>query len=159
MLAIVIKNVKYQAYKLKLSKCFIDEDQKDLEQELFCEVWPYLDRYNKDKSSFNTFVAKLTENSARNLLQKRLCAKRDISNYISIDDAELFLDEVERHADIDYMISTLPQKWQDICEQLKFFGLSEVAMMNNISRTTLNSIIRKIRIKLSPIYYKHKKKI
>jgi RNA polymerase sigma factor (sigma-70 family) len=159
MLAIVIKNVKYQAYRLKLSRCFIDEAQKDLEQELFCEIWPYLDRYDKAKSSFNTFVAKLAENRANNLLQKQLCMKRDISNYIIFDAAELIFDEVAKRIDIDHMISTLPKKWQDICEQLKFFGLSEVAKMNNMSRTTLNSIIRKIRIKLSPIYYKSKKKI
>ena len=34
---IVIKNVKYQAYRLKLAKCFINEAHEDLEQELFCE--------------------------------------------------------------------------------------------------------------------------
>ncbi|WP_265036341.1 sigma-70 family RNA polymerase sigma factor [Wolbachia endosymbiont (group A) of Anomoia purmunda] len=155
---IVIKNVKYQAYRLKLAKCFINEAHEDLEQELFCEIWPCLDQYDEDKSSFNTFVARLTENKAINLLKKQRCAKRDINNYISIDVTELLESEITKRIDVDYMISVLPKEWQNICEQLKFFNLHEVAKINNVSRTTLNNIIKKIRAKLSPIYYAGKKK-
>lgn len=157
-IAIIVKNVKYQAYRLKFAKCFIDENHEDLEQELFCEIWPYLDQYDEDKSSFNTFVARLTENKAINLLKKQRCAKRDINNYINIDVTELFEREITKRIDVDYMISILPKKWQNICEQLKFFNLHVVAKMNNVSRTTLNNIIKKIRTKLSPIYYEGKKK-
>ncbi|BET27965.1 hypothetical protein wCauATS_01670 [Wolbachia pipientis] len=157
-IAIIVKNVKYQAYRLKLAKCFIDENNEDLEQELFCEIWPCLDQYDEDKSSFNTFVARLTENKAINMLKKQQCAKRNINNHISIDVTELFESEITKRIDVDYMISVLPKKWQNICEQLKFFNLHEVAKMNNVSRTTLNNIIKKIRAKLSPIYYEGKKK-
>ncbi|WP_265042080.1 sigma-70 family RNA polymerase sigma factor [Wolbachia endosymbiont (group B) of Melanostoma mellinum] len=157
-IAIIVKNVKYQAYRLKLAKCFIDENNEDLEQELFCEIWPCLDQYDEDKSSFNTFVARLTENKAINMLKKQQCAKRNINNYISIDVTDLFEGEITKRIDVDYMISVLPKEWQNICEQLKFFNLHEVAKMNNVSRTTLNNIIKKIRAKLSPIYYEGKKK-
>ena len=89
---------------------------------------------------------------------RELCIKRNINNYINIEKTEAFEDEVAKRTDVDYMISTLPRKMQRICEQLKYFNLYEVAKMNNISRTTLNTMVRKIRIKLSSIYYKGKKK-
>jgi len=156
---IIVKNIKYQAYRLKLSKCFIYEAREDLEQELFCEVWLYLDKYDKSKGSFSAFVAKLTEHRANNLLNKQLCMKRNINNYINIETEEFFAGDVEKHIDVDYMISTLPKKWHKICEQLKYFNLYEVAKINNISRTTLNNIISKIRKQLSPTYYQDKKRI
>lgn len=155
----IVKNVKYQARRLKLSKCFTHETREDLEQELFCEVWPYLDKYDENKGSFSAFVRKLTEHRANNLLNKQLCMKRDINNYVNIEKEECFADDIEKRADVDYMISILPSKWQKICEQLKHFNLCEVAKMNNISRTTLNNIILKIRKQLSPLYYQGKKKI
>ncbi|MDN5248417.1 MAG: sigma-70 family RNA polymerase sigma factor [Wolbachia endosymbiont of Tyrophagus putrescentiae] len=156
---IVVQNIKYQVKRLKLFECFTHETFVDLEQELFCEIWPYLYRYDESKGSLNTFVARLAERRANNLLEKQLCIKRNIKNYIDIEEIEAFEDEAAKRTDVDYMISTLPRKMQEICEQLKCFNLYEVAKMNNISRTTLNTIIRKIRIKLSPIYYKGKKKI
>lgn len=155
---IVVQNIRYQARRLKLFECFTHETHEDLEQELFCEIWTYLDRYDESKGSFNTFVARLTERRANNLLEKQLCIKHNINNYINIEKTEAFEDEVAKRTDVDYMISTLPRKMQKICEQLKYFNLYEVAKMNNISRTTLNTMVRKIRIKLSSIYYKGKKK-
>ncbi|WP_425383680.1 sigma-70 family RNA polymerase sigma factor [Wolbachia endosymbiont (group A) of Microdon myrmicae] len=155
---IVVQNIQYQVKRLKFFECFAHETHEDLEQELFCEIWTYLDRYDESKGSFNTFVARLTERRANNLLEKQLCIKRNINNYINIEKTEAFEDEVAKRTDVDYMISTLPRKMQKICEQLKYFNLYEVAKMNNISRTTLNTMIRKIRIKLSSIYYKGKKK-
>ncbi|WP_065106761.1 sigma-70 RNA polymerase sigma factor region 4 domain-containing protein [Wolbachia endosymbiont of Nomada ferruginata] len=152
--AIVVQNIRYQAKRLKLFECFAHETHEDLEQELFCEI----DRYDESKGSFNTFVARLTERRANNLLEKQLCIKRNINNYVNIEKTEAFEDEVAKRTDVDYMISTLPRKMQKICEQLKYFNLYEVAKMNNISRTTLNTMVRKIRIKLSSIYYKSKKK-
>lgn len=156
--AIVVQNIRYQAKRLKLFECFAHETHEDLEQELFCEIWTYLYRYDESKGSFNTFVARLTERRANNLLEKQLCIKRNINNYINIEKTEAFEDEVAKRTDVDYMISMLPRKMQKICEQLKYFNLYEVAKMNNISRTTLNTMIRKIRTKLSSIYYKGKKK-
>lgn len=157
-LTIVIKNIKYQAYRLKLFQCFADETHEDLEQELFCQIWLYLDKYDEHRSSFSTFVAKLTEHRANNLLARQSCIKRDISNYVSVETAQQFEDDIAKCTDVDYMISTLPKKWQEICEQLKHFNRYEVAEMNGISRTTLNKIIKKIRTKLSPIYYQGIKK-
>ncbi len=49
--------------------------------------------------------------------------------------------------DVGDIIAKLPKKWQDLCQQLKFFNLVEVAKMNNMSRTSLYSILRKIRTK------------
>lgn len=155
---IVVQNIQYQVKRLKFFECFAHETHQDLEQELFCEIWTYLDRYDESKGSFNTFVARLTERRANNLLEKQLCIKRNINNYINIEKIEAFEDEVAKRTDVDYMISMLPIKMQKICEQLKYFNLYEVAKMNNISRTTLNTMIRKIRTKLSSIYYKGKKK-
>lgn len=160
---VIIRNVRYQAKRLKLSKCFSHETREDLEQELFCEVWTYLNQYDQERGKFSTFVAKLTEHRANNLLQKQLCIKRsnhtdDLSNVEQIMATESFEDKVAVRIDVDYMISTLPEKLQTICQQLKFFNLSEVAQMNNISRATLNRTIERIRKKLAPIYNKNKKK-
>ncbi|MFP3026886.1 MAG: sigma factor, partial [Wolbachia sp.] len=82
---IVVQNIRYQAKRLKLFECFAHETHKDLEQELFYEVWTYLDRYDESKGSFNTFVARLTERRANNLLEKQLCMKRNINNYVNIE--------------------------------------------------------------------------
>lgn len=160
---IIIRNIRYQAKRLKLSKCFSHETREDLEQELFCEVWTYLNQYDQEKGKFSTFVAKLAEHRANNLLKKQLCVKRgnqadDISNVEQVMATESFETKVATRIDVDYMISTLPEKLQAICQQLKFFNLSEVAQMNNISRSTLTRTIEKIGKKLAPIYNKNKKK-
>ncbi|NSX83941.1 sigma-70 family RNA polymerase sigma factor, partial [Wolbachia endosymbiont of Atemnus politus] len=69
-----------------------------------------------------------------------------------------FEDETILRVDVEQIISKLPKKQRILCEQLKHKSIAEVAEMNNISRTTLHNIIKKMRPKFPPIYGKKAQK-
>lgn len=69
-----------------------------------------------------------------------------------------FEDETILRIDVEQIISKLPKKWQVLCEQLKHHSIAEVADMNNMSRTTLYNIFKKMRSKFAPVYGKKHKK-
>ena len=76
--SIVVKWIKYYSRSLNKNRYFINESLEDIEQELFCEVWPCLNQYDETRSSFSTFVAQLTKSRANNLLLKRKCIKHSM---------------------------------------------------------------------------------
>ncbi len=46
----IVKHVRFQASRLKSKSCFINESLEDIEQELFCQVWQYLNQHDEKRS-------------------------------------------------------------------------------------------------------------
>ncbi|MGL9717279.1 MAG: sigma-70 family RNA polymerase sigma factor [Wolbachia sp.] len=152
---IIVKNVKYRAKCVKRYRCFAHDSLCDIEQELFCSIWPSINKYRKDKGCFAAYVSQLTKCRSINLINKRLCIKRGgRAGILFIDSTTLdnmigkkcfSENEITTQIDIEDVISKLPEKWQIICEQLKTLNVKEVAKVNEMSRTTIYSILKKIK--------------
>ncbi|WP_353275764.1 RNA polymerase sigma factor [Wolbachia endosymbiont (group A) of Pipizella viduata] len=146
---IIVKYIKYYASCLNHVGCFIHESLEDIELELFCEVWPDLNRYDETRSSFNTFVANLTKYRARDLLRSQLRAKHQIDFGIDDDipDCKYLESDMMVYIDVKNIISKLPKSHRDLCELLKVFTITEVSKITGIPKTTVYNILRQIRDK------------
>ncbi|WCR59252.1 MAG: hypothetical protein PG978_000688 [Wolbachia endosymbiont of Ctenocephalides felis wCfeF] len=144
---VVVKYIRYYANYLNRTGYFTHGSLEDIELELFCEVWPYLNQYDETRSSFNTFVANLTKCRALNLLRNQLCAKRQVNFIIDDDipDCRCFESDMMVHIDVDNIISKLPKSHSDLCELLKVFTITEVSKITGIPKTTIYNILRQIR--------------
>ncbi|WP_265022340.1 MULTISPECIES: sigma-70 family RNA polymerase sigma factor [unclassified Wolbachia] len=144
---IIVKYVTFHASSLKSKSCFINESLEDIEQELFYQVWQYLDQYDEKRSSFNTFIARLTNHRARNMLRDQLRLKRniifdDISDDIQ-DSSNLETEAIIR-TDINSIISTLSKRDRNLCELLKTLTVSEVSAMTKVSKASIYRVLDKI---------------
>ncbi|WP_168464776.1 sigma-70 family RNA polymerase sigma factor [Wolbachia endosymbiont of Ctenocephalides felis wCfeT] len=147
----VIRWVKYYANRLNYNRYFINESLEDIEQELFCEVWPRLNQYDETRGSFGTFVAQLTRSCANNLLLKRKRTECFIEFDVDDDipDHRCFEHDTAARFDVDYIFATLLEPERSICELLKSFTATEVAKITGMPRTTIYNILKQIRDKFS----------
>ncbi|WP_341810099.1 sigma-70 family RNA polymerase sigma factor [Wolbachia endosymbiont (group A) of Apotomis capreana] len=145
----IIKYVKYHALKLKSKSCFADESLEDIEQELICQIWPYLSHYDETRSSFNTFIDRLVNSRARNLLHKHQCMKYSMVFGLddNIPDYKHFEDEVSLYFDMADIISTLPENWKNLCILLNDFTVAEVAEITGIPLSSVYYILKQMRNK------------
>ncbi|APR99009.1 RNA polymerase sigma factor [Wolbachia endosymbiont of Folsomia candida] len=148
---IIVKYVRYHAYYLKYINYFAHESLEDIEQELFCEVLPFLDQYDEKRSSYNTFIAKVTQCRARNLLRSQSSAKHQITFGVddSLPDCKHLESGMIARIDVSEMMSRLPKSYRNICELLKIFNISEISKMTGIPKTTIYNVIRQIRSRFS----------
>ncbi|APR98649.1 RNA polymerase sigma factor [Wolbachia endosymbiont of Folsomia candida] len=152
---IIVRYVRYYAKCIKRLKCFAHESIEDVEQELFCMIWPTVEKYDEAKSSFPTFVCQLVKCRAINLIRKQSCKKRGGKEGVSyidpdvldgmIDERYHFSDEVADRIDADYVISTLPPEWQTLCKQLEVLSIPEAAEVNQMSRTTVYNTLDRVK--------------
>ncbi|MFT0820043.1 MULTISPECIES: RNA polymerase sigma factor [Wolbachia] len=148
----IVKHVRFQASRLKSKNCFINESLEDIEQELFCQVWQYLNQHDEKRSSFSTFVARLANYCARNMLRNQLCLKRNITfDDINDDIPDHRNSEIEAiiRNDINNIISTLSEKDSNLCQLLKVFTITEASVITKIPKTTIYRTLKRIRDKFS----------
>lgn len=151
----VVRYVRYYAKCIKRLKCFTHESIEDIEQELFCMIWPTVKKYDETKSSFPTFVSQLVKCRTINLIKKQSCKKRGGREGISYIDSEAldgivderyhFADEVADRIDANYVISILPEEWQTLCKQLEVLSIPEAAEINEIPKTTVYNTLDRIK--------------
>lgn len=150
----IVKNVVFQAYNLKSHSCFINESIEDLEQKLCFLVWQGLDQYDEKRSNFNTFIARLTDYCAREMLRSQQCLKRNIP-FEEIDENIPGYMDLEKEAiirtDISNIISSLPKRESNLCELLKTFTITEASVISKIPKTTVYRILERIRHKFSSL--------
>lgn len=148
---IIVKYVKYYAGYLKRINYFTHESLEDVEQELFCEILPYLDQYDEEKSSYSTFIAKVAQCRARNLLRNHSYSKHRITFGVDEDlpDCKYLESEMIARIDASEMISKLPKSYQNICELLKTLNISEVSKITGIPKTTIYNVIKQVRSRFS----------
>ena len=85
-----IKNIKYRSSWAKIFQCFADETHEDFGQELFCQIWVYLNNYDESKSSFCIFLYNrsthvLTQYIIISLDQNLMCSTRFQSLLVYLD--------------------------------------------------------------------------
>ncbi|MDG7056576.1 MAG: sigma-70 family RNA polymerase sigma factor [Wolbachia endosymbiont of Penenirmus auritus] len=149
--------IKFYARYYKSLKCFADQDIEDIEQDLFCKFFSCLDQYDKTKGSLSTFTKQVIKNHINNLVRDHSRNTPNLENYMQ-QESYCFEDEAILRVDVEQIISKLPKKQRILFEQLKHKSIAEVAEMNNMSRTTLHNIIKRVRPKFAPIYGKKHKK-
>ncbi|MBC6686505.1 sigma-70 family RNA polymerase sigma factor [Wolbachia pipientis] len=150
----VVNLIKFYA---KCYKSLTDQDIEDIEQDLFCEFLSCIDQYDKTKGSLSTFAKQVVKNRINNLVRKHSRTTPKLENNVQ-QESYCFEDESILRIDVEQIISKLPKKWQVLCEQLKHHSIAEVADMNNMSRTTLYNILKKMRSKFASLYEKKYKK-
>lgn len=142
----IIKQLKYHAWRLKQLKCFELHDIEDIEQDLLIEIYSSISKFDKAKSSLNTFINNVIKRRSNNLISKELCIKRN-GKTISLDqednNGQSIIDYLtdnhsfEDSVDINRIINQLPQSLKKLCEQLKLFTITEVSQMSNRSRASI----------------------
>ncbi|WCR54378.1 MAG: hypothetical protein PG981_001400 [Wolbachia endosymbiont of Ctenocephalides orientis wCori] len=144
---IIVKYVKHYANYLKSINYFTHESLEDIEQELLCEIWPRLDQYNKKKSSYSTFVAKVTQSCARNLSRNHSYSRHRVTFCIDDDlpDCKYLESEMISRVDVNEIISRLTKSYRNIFELLKIFNISEVSKITGVPKTTIYNIIKHVR--------------
>lgn len=147
----VIKYAKYHAFQLQSTGYFDDEIIEDTEQELLSLIWPYLSQYDETRSSFNTFVSRLANSRARNLLRKRQFMKYSMVFGLddNISDHKHLENEVAMRFDVADIILTLSQTRRDLCELLEDFTIAEVAEITGIPKSSVYYILKQMRNEFS----------
>jgi len=165
-----VKIIKRKAKQLAGHSGFNESDRQDIEQELALHVWRRLPMEDPSRASRHTFVARVIENYAKNLIASRKAASRDYrSNAFSLDeeveqengtrvprgdlvDQEDYIVKTGRaHRDPDLavdlqeVLDRLPAEHRDICLKLAAATVAEVAAAMGKPRTSLYEDIKKLR--------------
>lgn len=141
---------------------FTESDFDDLQQEFTIAVLNNLNHYNPKKSSLKTFISKIIDNKATDLIRyKRLKYK---SEFDSNTDLELMMDSIsetddllgegsnlniieqlEMSFDIGLMCNLLPDHLADLCKLLQTMSINEIVRTTGVSRSTIHRYLRKIK--------------
>jgi len=92
--------IKFKARQLSRRSGFSRTDRGDLEQDMWTDLIDRLPRYNPDKASLNTFIARVVERKVVTILRYHLAQMRSPGrNEASLNDQALDCDGrvVERH--------------------------------------------------------------
>ncbi len=151
---------------------FIEQDRKDLEQDLLAHVVQSLRRFDPEIAHLNRYVTAVVERYVANLVRNQNALKRDRGRTTSLNlliqteegptelaqtigdrelDARLSRErrsEQELHElalDLASLTATLPDRWRTLLELRKSNNMVEVAARMQVPRTTLNGWMRRIR--------------
>ncbi|WP_168464777.1 sigma-70 family RNA polymerase sigma factor [Wolbachia endosymbiont of Ctenocephalides felis wCfeT] len=144
---IVVAQIRFYTKYLKDFEHFAHEELEDIEQELLYQSWPYLSRYDETKGNFFIFANMVIKGRASNLMKKQQRNKYSGKPFSVLSGTAYPINEATIRIDVESIIPTLPEKWQDLCRQLKFFDPSDIAQMNKIARSTVYHILQKLRVK------------
>lgn len=141
---------------------FTESDFDDLQQEFTIAVLNNLNHYNPNKSSLKTFISKIIDNKATDLIRyKKLRYK---SEFDSNTDLELLMDSIsetddllgerssiniieqlEMSFDIGLMCNLLPDHLADLCKLLQTMSINEIVRTTGVSRSTIHRYLKKIK--------------
>lgn len=155
----IVKQIQYHAWRLKQMPCFCSEDIEDIEQELLCEVFECLAKYNKQKSSLGTFVDQIVTRRSNNMIQRRLSLKRGGKcTTISLDVCDEYgvalvdklpdeqsFEDLDLALDVAHIVCRLPEGTQRITTLLQTYTITEVASMTGKSRAAIYRLLEQIR--------------
>jgi len=144
----------------------VEEDRKDVEQELATQLWRAQRQYDPSRASRETFATRVVNNKAANILAGRKASKRDAGpapqrrrdGKDAEDDTAEVIDisdmlAAERHrqhenalrADLSKAIAQLPEKHRNLCQRLLAGTVKDAAKDTNTARTSLYGPIAEIR--------------
>jgi len=165
-----VRTIRQKARQLMRHAGFTDADREDLEQEFALHVWRRKSRHDPALGSFHTFIARIIDNYAANLIAERCAGKRDFRREVeSLDETVEFRDgmQVQRRdlfdqdaclsltgraksvpgLSIDFrrVLQQLPDRQRELCLMLMATTVSEVALMLGMPRGTLYEEIKKLK--------------
>jgi len=166
--------IRYKARQLVGKAGFTESDRDDLEQEMMLDVIARLPKFDPNKATQKTFVARIIERKISKLIRHRTSEMRDyrreaFSLNASIEDGDggsvergdlvsqenvdptvavnsrTGVDEMAFLHDLQSVLSGLPDHLRRLCKILKTGTVSDAAREMGIPRTTLNDHVRKLR--------------
>ncbi len=154
----IVKQIQYHAWRLKQMPCFFSEEIEDVEQELLCEVFECLSKFNKEKSSLGTFVDQIITRRSNNMIQRRLSIKRggrtttislDIVDDFGVAMVDTIPDPHERNLDfvidVAQALGAVPEPWREFATLLQTHTITEVASLTGKSRAAIYRILEQLR--------------
>jgi RNA polymerase sigma-70 factor, ECF subfamily len=153
--------IRSKAARLFGSTKLNPQDVEDLLQECRLELNRKLGRFDPDRGDPDAFVARVLRNFLANLLRNRLARRRDprcVKSLCRNDRDGSFrdpaddrlrphprLDEAELRCDVRVAINSLPPNLRDLAVRLMDRSVSQAARELGVPRTTLHSLLRKLR--------------
>jgi RNA polymerase sigma-70 factor (ECF subfamily) len=168
------KVIRHKARQLVGTAGYTESDRDDLEQEMMLDLLMRLPKFNPDKATQKTFVARIIERKISKLIRHRTCEMRDYrreacslngcleaENGMTIELSETIAQEElgrrtgrrsrsaqekwEFAQDMATTLSRLPEHLRRICDLLKTRTVSDAAREMGIPRTTINDHVKKLR--------------
>lgn len=150
----IVSNVKMYARNLKRNSIFRSMDLEDLEQELMCEIFSCMSKFDKHCGELEHFVRKILNRRCLNLLKSYKRKKRDsvtqfsefcdeVSNKGADVAFERYQDVFEMHTEVSRFMNEMPIKyrllyklWADhsIVETAQILGVSRFAIFRDLKR-------------------------
>ena len=166
--------IRRKARRLVGTVGFTTSDVQDLEQELRLDLMKRLHKFDPDRGSYNTFVARIIDHKIQNIIRHRKQEIRDFrresysingsiepsdgnstkfSDLISQDDAEIRRgtrrrsrrDQAQLHLDVSLVVNKIPADLQQVAQLLSEKTVTETAKALGIPRTTLYGNIERLR--------------
>lgn len=150
----IVSNVKKYAQLLKRNNAFKSIDIDDIEQELFCEILPSLNKYDEQCGNLEHFVRMILKRRSINLLKKFRRKKRYycVSSSENIDRTpypdESFAHQqnlLEQRADVKRLLSFLPLKYKVLSNLLSKHTSVEAAHILNVHRLAVLRNLNQIK--------------
>ena len=160
------KTIRHKARQLVDTAGFKRHDLKDIEQELRLDLLQRLPKFNPNKATHETFVARLIERKISKLIRYRTQEKRDFRresfslndriddpesesieriSTVGQDEADIRIgkrrrsreEEAQLRVDVSLVLSGLPNDLRELAELLKTHTITQAAESLGIPRSTL----------------------
>jgi RNA polymerase sigma-70 factor (ECF subfamily) len=166
--------IRHKAKHLVGTAGFTESDRDDLEQEMMLDVITRLPKFDANKGTPKTFVARIIERKISKLIRHRTTDMRDyrreafslnesvedgdggsiergdLMSRESVDpvvatDSRTGAEEMAFLMDLETVLAGLPDHLRRLCEILKTGTISDAAREMGIPRTTLHDHVTKLR--------------
>lgn len=162
--------IRRRALQISRQPGFTPDDVEDLQQELTRRLLQQRDRFRIEIGQWPGFVATLLEGQGRNLVRDRWARKRrpfgviPLGTICGVDDDGLPLsleqtitiDARHQHSlddagqrdlqlEVEAALASLPRRLQDVASRLGHQGIAQIARDLHIPRTTVYSLLSRIR--------------
>ena len=169
-----VQLIRCKARQLVGQAGLVEDDQEDIEQDLRLHLFEQLSKYDPARGAFSTFVDRVVDHKAADILDARFAARRDCRIFVgSIDDTvrlreggevpiiDLDLEDamhVQRgisapspYAEAEFRIvleramAALTPEQRDLCRRLLTATIAEISAATGVPRPTLYDRLRQIR--------------
>jgi RNA polymerase sigma-70 factor (ECF subfamily) len=169
------RQIRFKAHQLVGRYGFTHDDREDLEQELAMDLLRRLPKYDRERASHNTFVARVVDHAVATIIERQKTLRRghrvpkvslDAPQYdgegnetprSEVLDAAFYLRQTVRSdfrspEDQDRAISlvdavrSLPPDLEELCSLCSEYTVSDISRLIGIPRSTLYARLSKIRI-------------
>ena len=167
--------IKHKAYQLVGQAGLTADDLEDLEQELTIHLFEQLPKFDPTRGAFSTFVDRVVDHKAADILDARFAACRDcrlrvgsIHDPVRLQDGgevlveDMDLDdavqvqrgiggrspheEADLRIDLERALAALTPEQRDLCLRLLTSTIAEISATTGVPRPTLYDRLRRIRV-------------